>query len=309
MALSLIESQAISELTNHLYPFLPGKAHPYADQATSFEGVAKLLGLGRYWPGGSKLPALTGLLSGVLEHERGKFCQLVVEIVRAGVRYRQGKGPVTREEVERLNQLVAKVNFKIPELHDPMFLDALPRIESQAKGDVSGPDKAVLDELQKRLMAVTALPAQERGFQFEKFLGGLFEAYDLAPHAAFRLVGEQIDGSLQFQGQTYLVEARWQAEKMAEAELLVFSGKVGGKAEWSRGLFIGISSISGFTEQGLEGFARGKPTNIICVDGLDLYHVMNGGLDLRTVIERKARIAAETNRAYVPVRELFPGVI
>ena len=180
---------------------------------------------------------------------------------------------------------------------------------SRKQRDVSGPDKAVLDELQKRLMAVTALPAQERGFQFEKFLGGLFEAYDLAPHAAFRLVGEQIDGSLQFQGQTYLVEARWQAEKMAEAELLVFSGKVGGKAEWSRGLFIGISSISGFTEQGLEGFARGKPTNIICVDGLDLYHVMNGGLDLRTVIERKARIAAETNRAFVPVRELFPGVI
>jgi len=40
-----------------------------------------------------------------------------------------------------------------------------------------------------------------------------------------------------------------------------------------------------------------------------LYHVMSGGLDLRTVIERKARIAAETNRAFVPVRELFPGLI
>ena len=136
--------------------------------------------------------------------------------------------------------------------------------------------------------------------------GELFEACDLAPRAAFRLTGEQIDGSLQFQGQTYLIEARWWAEQMAEAALLVFSGKVGGKAEWSRGLFI---SISGFTEQGLEGFSRGKPTNIICMDGLDLYHVMSGGLDLRTVIERKARIAAETNRAFVPVRELFPGLI
>ena len=306
MALSLIESQAVSELANHLYPFLPGKAHPYADQATSFEGVSKRLGLGRYWPGGSKLPALTGLLSGVLEYERGRFCPLVVEIVRAGVRYRQGKGPVTREEVERLNQLVAKVKFKIPELHDPMFLDALPRVEPQAKEGSSGPDKAELLTLQKRLMTIAALPPQERGFEFEKFLGELFEAYDLAPRAAFRLVGEQIDGSLQFQGQTYLVEARWQGEQMAEAALLVFSGKVGGKAGWSRGLFI---SISGFTEQGLEGFARGKPTNIICMDGLDLYHVMSGGLDLRTVIERKARIAAETNRAFVPVRELFPGVI
>lgn len=306
MVLSLVESQAASELANHLYPFLPGKAHPYADQATSFEGVAKRLGLGGYWPGGSKLPALTGLLSGVLEHDRGRFCQLVVEIVRAGVRYRQGKGPVTREEIERLNQLIAKVKFKIPELHDPVFLDALPRLEPPAKEGPSGLDKTVLEELQKRLMAITGLPAQERGLQFEKFLGELFEAYDLAPRAAFRLTGEQIDGSLQFQGQTYLVEARWQAEQMAESALLVFSGKVGGKAGWSRGLFI---SISGFTEPGLEGFSRGKPTNIICMDGLDLYHVMSGGLDLRMAIERKARIAAETNRAFVPVRELFPGVI
>jgi hypothetical protein len=306
MALSLVESQAASELANHLYPFLPGKAHPYADQNTSFEGVAKRLGLGRYWPGGSKLPALTQLLSGVLEYDRGRFCQLVVEIVRAGVRYRQGKGPVTREEIERLNELIAKVTFKIPELHDPLFLDALPRLEPISKESPSGVDKTILEELQKRLMAVTALPPQERGLRFEKFLGELFEAYDLAPRAAFRLVGEQIDGSLQFQGQTYLVEARWQAEQMAEAALLVFSGKVGGKAEWSRGLFI---SISGFTEQGLEGFSHGKATNIICMDGLDLYHVMNGGLDLRMVIERKARIAAETNRAFVPVRELFAGVI
>ena len=107
------------------------------------------------------------MLAGALENERGQFCQLVVEIVRAGVRYRQGKGPVTREEVERLNQLVAKVKFKIPELHDPMFLDALPRVEPQPKGGDSGSDKAVLDALQERLMAVTALPAQERGLNLK----------------------------------------------------------------------------------------------------------------------------------------------
>jgi hypothetical protein len=136
MALSLVESQALSEIAAHLYPFLPGKAHPFADQATSFEGAARHLGLARYWSGGSKLPALMGLLSGVLEYERGRFCPLIVEIVRAGVRYRQGKGPVTREEVERLNELVIKVKFKIPELHDSTFLDALPRVELSKEGSV-----------------------------------------------------------------------------------------------------------------------------------------------------------------------------
>jgi hypothetical protein len=48
MAISVIESQAAAELANHLYPFFPGKSPPRADQATSFEGVAKRLGFGRY---------------------------------------------------------------------------------------------------------------------------------------------------------------------------------------------------------------------------------------------------------------------
>ena len=30
----------LNELAHHLYRFLPGKAHPYADQNISFEGVA-----------------------------------------------------------------------------------------------------------------------------------------------------------------------------------------------------------------------------------------------------------------------------
>jgi hypothetical protein len=306
MPLSLAESQALADIGKHLYPFLPGKAHPYADQMTSFEGVARRLGLARYWPGGSKLPALTTLLSGVLEYERGRFFPLIVEIVRAGVRYRQGKGPVTREEVERLNELIAKVRFKIPELHDSTFLAALPRLEPAPIADRRPRSKAGLEKLQRKLVEITKLPAQERGYQFERFLGDLFEAHELAPRAAFRLVGEQIDGSLQFQGQTYLVEARWQAERVAAAELLVFSGKVGGKAEWSRGLCI---SMSGFSDDGLEGFARGRATNVICMDGLNLYHIMHGGLDLRIVIERKARLAAETNRSFVAVRELFPDLI
>src|SRR5262245_22982981 len=108
MTLSLTESQAVSQLAEHLYAFLPGKAHPFADQNTSFAGVAQRLGVGKYWSGGSKLPALTQLLAGVLEFDRRQFCPLMIEIVRAGVRYRQGKGSVTREEVERLNELIAK---------------------------------------------------------------------------------------------------------------------------------------------------------------------------------------------------------
>jgi hypothetical protein len=306
MALSLTESQAISEIAEHLYPFLPGKAHPYANQSISFAGAADRVGVGRYWQAGSKLPAIIQLLSGVLEREQGKFCPLILEIVRNGLRYRQGKTPITREEIERLNDLILKVRFKIPELYESAFLDGLPRTPKIGASSKSELAADVLADLKTRLIEVTDLAPLERGFKFEAFLSELFEACELAPRTSFRLVGEQIDGSFQFQGQTYLLEARWRGERTDEADLLVFSGKVGGKAKWSRGLFI---SISGFSEDGLKAFSQGKPTNIVCMDGLDFYHVMEGKLDLRSVIERKVRAAAETNRAFVPVRVLFPGVI
>ena len=78
-----------------------------------------------------------------------------------------------------------------------------------------------------------------------------------------------------------------------------------GKANWSRGLFV---SYTGFSEDGLEAFARGKRTSIICMDGLDLYGILYGQLSLTEVIDRKMRRAGETNSSFVSVRDLFPAV-
>jgi len=82
---------------------------------------------------------------------------------------------------------------------------------------------------------------------------------------------------------------------------MTFSGKVGGKASWSRGLFV---SNSGFTAEGLEAFARGRQTNLICADGLNLYEVLTGRVPLAEMLREKDRRAAETNRAFVAVRDL-----
>jgi hypothetical protein len=143
-----------------------------------------------------------------------------------------------------------------------------------------------------------------RGFAFERFLNDLFDTFGLAPRGSFRLVGEQIDGSFQLGQDIYLVEAKWENHKAGQSDLLSFSGKVEGKAQWSRGILI---SYAGFTEDGLEAFARGKSTRIICMDGLDLHGVLSHGLKLSEVVNRKMRRAGETNQAFVSVRELFPS--
>ena len=84
--------------------------------------------------------------------------------------------------------------------------------------------------------------------------------------------------------QFYLIEAKWQAQRTGNSDLLTFAGKVARKAEWSRCLFV---SYSRFTEEGLAAFAQGKQTNIVCMDGLDLFEVISKKLDLRDVIRRK----------------------
>ncbi len=167
------------------------------------------------------------------------------------------------------------------------------------------PSQHALTELNDRLLKLVGLKVQDRGFAFEGFLSDLFALYELAPRRSFRNTGEQIDGSFELPPETFLLEAKCQDAKIGQADLLTFSGKVEGKAQWSRGLFV---SHSGFSDDGLRAFALGRRTSIVCMDGLDLAQILSGGLNFIDVIQRKKRRAAETGKAFVPVRDLFTSV-
>lgn len=94
MPLSIAKVQAISDLAQELYDYLPGTPHPRADARISFDGAAKTCGLAPFWSGGSKLPALTQLLSQTLESKPQKFCDLILDIVRKSIVYRARKSPL-----------------------------------------------------------------------------------------------------------------------------------------------------------------------------------------------------------------------
>ena len=306
MALTLIESQAINEIAQLLYSFLPGTPHPFADPNISFPGVAHRLGLSHYWRGGSKLPAISTLLEATLDARRELFCDLVLEIVRTGMLYRNSKGrPITQEEITTLNELLLRLHFKIPELWSPEFIESLPRQE-RATEEQEGREveEKRIRELREEFIKLSDLNPQARGYAFEKFLQELFLAYNLKPRSPFRLVGEQIDGSFQIGPHTYLVEAKWQNGQIGQADLLVFQGKVEGKAKWSRGLFI---SYSGFTPDGIEAFSKGRSTSILGMTGQDIFFILDGSMSLVEAIEQKARRAAETGEFFVSVYELSRG--
>jgi Restriction endonuclease len=305
MPSSLKETQAISEMADVLYRFLPGKPHPYAAADISFPGVANKLGLSKFWIGGSKKPAIIQLLQATLDFRRNQFCNLIVEIIRMGIAYLSNKGePVTREEIVNLNQLLKQVNFKIPELWEASFLDSLPSSQPVVKTETKVNDQEAIEKLKHDLIGLLPLKPQERGFAFEKFLNALFAAYNLDPRGSFRITGEQIDGSFQIGTDVYLVEAKWHDKQIDQGELLIFHGKVEGKSKWSRGLFV---SYSGFTPDGLTAYSKGRPTNIIGMDSQDLFHILNGEMSLVEAINRKARRAAETGEFFVSVYSLSHG--
>ena len=162
------------------------------------------------------------------------------------------------------------------------------------------PDQALLSKLSAELIKVSKLEPQERGYAFEHFLKVLFDANGLGARASFRLRGEQIDGSFVLDGETYLLEAKWTNAQIDAATLRAFNAKVEDKAAWSRGVFV---SHSGFTEAGLIAFGRGK--RVVCMDGLDLYDMLNGGLSFADVLSRKVRRAAETGHPFVRVRDIY----
>lgn len=306
MSLTPKDIQVTGELANVLYDFLPGKPHPYADSRISFSGVATQLGLASYWIAGSKRPAITQLLIQTLDHKKGQFCPLILALTQAALTYRNGKGhPITREEVDALNEQVRQLGFKIPELWDPAFLEQLPYREPR-HNDVT---KAVscditsdqLTLLQSSFKRVQGLNAHPRGLAFEHFLNEMFFAFGLLPRPSFTLRGEQIDGSFELDHETYLLEAKWHNEPIGQRDVRAFGALVDDRARWSRGLFV---SYSGFSEDALDSLRRGGAT-VIGLNGQDLHFILNGHISLDEALRAKVRWKAETGEFYVPIYNLL----
>ena len=143
-------------------------------------------------------------------------------------RKRAGKKENSPEFVAEYFQLIQRLGGKTP----------------QAKNQYSAPNQdskiedGVASELLHKLMEISNLDPQPRGYAFEKFLKELFDVNGMAGRASFRVVGEQIDGSFEMEGETYLLEAKWTNKQVDAATLRSFNAKVQDKAAWSRGLFI-----------------------------------------------------------------------
>ncbi|WP_170319747.1 restriction endonuclease [Polyangium spumosum] len=156
-----------------------------------------------------------------------------------------------------------------------------------------------LKALNDRFLALSMIPddaasKRRRGFQFQELLRDLFALHDMDPRGSMARPGEQIDGSIVFDGSFLVVEAKWEAKPIEPKDVRDFQGKVQTKLDNTLGLFV---SMSGFTDYAVEEAARSGRIYAVLMDGSDLAQVFQGLVDLTELLRRKLRHAAEYGRA------------
>ncbi len=138
-----------------------------------------------------------------------------------------------------------------------------------------------------------------RGTDFQGFLRDLFALFDMEPRLAYSLEHEQIDGSLSFDTDDYILEARWRKDPTSRDQLDVFAQKVRRKGKNALGLYV---SVNGFTSDGLETYKEETP--FMTMDGVDLFLVLDQRVRLDDLLRRKKRYANETGDCSFPATRM-----
>jgi hypothetical protein len=212
---------------------------------------------------------------------------------------------ITADEITTINGHIFDIGFKFPDLWDPSFLNSLALDDvahaQKIVADVRRDDEVRTSASQDRLKTLASLKTELEGLFFqedrqaaglalEKLLNQLFRLFDLAPRAPFKLVGEQIDGSFELDNAIYLLEAKWEKAPSQEKDLLVFRGKIEGKASFTRGMFI---AMNGVTRDAATAILVGKQPTFFVATGHDLMMILQGALALDEFLRRRVRLLAE----------------
>ncbi|SAL64588.1 hypothetical protein AWB74_03491 [Caballeronia arvi] len=200
-------------------------------------------------------------------------------------------GKLNREEarrsIEHLGQLQEIRDHKI---HEERRQRELREAESQR-------GQSALPELKAKFISLLQgeVVGAKRGYALEGILQETCKASSLSVTEPFRTRGEQIDGAVKFDGEHYLIEAKWQDKAAANESVYQFAAKIEGKM-YGRGLFV---SINGFSENVISSLVAGKAIKTIFIDGADLITVLEGIISLSDMLDRKVKAAQTKGLIYI----------
>src|SRR4030042_6125159 len=193
--LTLTQINAITNLANFLYSFLPGSGHEKWKGHITFKTIAIKLGLGNFLLQGNKLTMIKELLINTLEQKPNLFEKLMLEIVKEAIIYRNKQGKSLKpEDIDALNGYILALGFKFPDLWEPELRNSLElknaqqakEIFDQAKKEQELKNYRQMDRLkiiyelrEAYINLAREVDRQKAGRDLEKLLNRLFEINDL----------------------------------------------------------------------------------------------------------------------------------
>lgn len=213
--------------------------------------------------------------------------------------------PYYFETLKKLDRKQAKRNIEhlkqLQEIRDHKIKQERLRYEEQEKKRKSS--NISLNELRRIFLNLfegkdengKEINSQSRGYLFEDFLKKLFTNEKIEVTEPFKIIGEQIDGSIKYDGEHYIIEAKWHDKWSASDSLYQFAAKVEGKM-YGRGVFI---SVNGFSPDSVKALTIGKALKTILIDGGDLVLITEGIYTVKEMLDNKIKAAQTMGRIYV----------
>jgi hypothetical protein len=218
------------------------------------------------------------------------------------------RSPADRDklDVDRAKGLLAE--FRSAVGNDPIERELQNRERKRARAAYEDAvedrrtQQARLGDLNSRFLSLastTEVTAQQRGFRLEDLFFDLLQFSEFEYTPPFRTPGnEQVDGHFKYEKFDYLVEAKWEQEVTKQPALSVFDGKIRGKAQSTRGLFL---SAAGFDEHGIRKFSGDAP-RIVLMTGEDLALVLGGHFSFADAMKAKIDAIVRHGTIHLPLR-------
>lgn len=151
-----------------------------------------------------------------------------------------------------------------------------------------------LYRLRENFVEISKLKAAERGYGLEKVFTELMKISVIPVEEPFKIVGEQIDGAIKYDGHYYIVELKWIKDKANQKDISSLYLKVEGKMQ-VRGLFI---AMNGFSNETLSSLPKGKNIKVLLLDGVHFTNVLSGIYSFQELLEHAIKQACLRGEIY-----------
>lgn len=197
-----------------------------------------------------------------------------------------------KHRIERAEHCSLKLREVIREQQDQReYRESIKRRAKEASKETY---EDQLLRLRDDFMSYTQLTPQQKGYSLEKLFPKLMNISGIPVQEPFKIVGEQIDGGIKYDGHYYLIELKWTENKIGPKDIGSFYYKVDGKFD-QRGIMI---SMGGYTDGVVEGLPRGKEIKVLLLDGVHLSNVIFGLYAFQELLEHCISHAAYKSDLY-----------